>query len=142
MKQMMEDKRIRYLAVAVLAVVLILGLLNIISTAFSLIVPLAIAAAGAFAFYKIALEGRDSTDVMEDEVAETSGAVSDASSNADASEDSVDVDVDVEDEEEARQRLSAVERAQSDYFDSASPAEEILDQIKSRKQRLTGDDQE
>ncbi len=140
MKQMMEDKRIRYLVVAVLAVVLILGLLNIISTAFSLIVPLAIAAAGAFAFYKIVLEGRDSTDVMEDEVAETSGAVSDASSNADASEESIDVDV--EDEEEARQRLSAVERAQSDYFDRASPAEEILDQIKSRKQRLTGDDQE
>lgn len=137
---MMEDKRIRYLVVAVLAVVLILGLLNIISTAFSLIVPLAIVAAGAFAFYKIALEGRDSADVMEDEVAETSGAVSDASSNADASEDSVDVDV--EDEEEARQRLSAVKRAQSDYFDRASPAEEILDQIKSRKQRLTGDDQE
>ena len=140
MKQMMEDKRIRYLVVAVLAVVLILGLLNIISTAFSLIVPLAIVAAGAFAFYKIALEGRDSTDVMEDEVAETSGAVSDAVDVAGANEESIDVDV--EDEEEARQRLSTAERAQSDYFDRASPAEEILDQIKSRKQRLTGDDQE
>ena len=135
---MMEDKRIRYLVVAVLAVVLILGLLNIISTAFSLLVPLAIAAAGAFAFYKIVLEGRGSPDVMEDEIAETSGAVYDETSVADASDDSVDAD----DEEEARQRLSAVERARSDYFDRASPAEEILDQIKSRKQRLTGDDQE
>ena len=138
MKQMMEDKRIRYLVVAVLAVVLILGLLNIISTAFSLIVPLAIVAAGAFTFYKVVLEGRESPEVMEDEVAESSGAVYDETSVADASDDSVDAD----DEEEARQRLSAVERARCDYFDRASPAEEILDQIKSRKQRLTGDDQE
>ena len=137
---MLEDKRIRYLLVAVLAVVLILGLLNIISTAFSLLIPLAIVAAGAFAFYKIVLEGRESPDVMEDEVAESAGAVYDEMSNADAGEDSVDVDV--ENEEDARQRLSAVERAQSDFFGRASPAEEILDQIKSRKQRLQGDDEE
>lgn len=137
---MMEDKRIRYLAVAVLAVVLILGLLNIISTAFSLLIPLAIVAVGAFAFYKIVLEGRESPEVMEDEVAESAGAVYDEMSIADASADIVDVDV--ENEEEARQRLSAVERAQSDFFGRASPAEEILDQIKSRKQRLQGDDKE
>lgn len=136
----MEDKRIRYLAVAVLAVVLILGLLNIISTAFSLLVPLAIVAAGAFAFYRIVLEGRNSPDAMEDEVAESSGAVYDEADVADTSEECVDTDDG--DDLAARQRLSAVERARSDYFDSASPAEEILDQIKSRKQRLTGDDKE
>ncbi len=136
--QWLEDKRIRYLVVAVLAVVLILGLLNIISTAFSLLVPLAIVAAGAFAFYKIVLEGRDSPDVMEDEVAESVDAALDAPTveNADT-----DADADEKDEEDARQRLSAVERAQSDFFNSASPAEEILDQIKSRKQRLQGNDE-
>lgn len=137
MKQMLDDKRIRYLLVAVLAVVLILGLLNIISTAFSLLVPLAIVAAGAFAFYKIVLEGRDSSDVMEDEVAESAGvALDDPISNLADDE----AEANMGDEEEARQRLSAVERAQSNFFDRASPAEEILDQIKSRKQRLQGDD--
>lgn len=139
MNQWLEDKRIRYLVVAVLAVVLILGLLNIISTAFSLLVPLAIVAAGAFAFYKIALEGRDSPDVMEDEVAESSGVAFDEADVADVSEASVDTDDD--DDLAARQRLSAVEWARSDSFDSVTPAEEILDQIKSRKQRLQGDDE-
>lgn len=138
MNQWLEDKRIRYLVVAVLAVVLILGLLNIISTAFSLLVPLAIVAAGAFAFYKIVLEGRNSSNVMEDEVAEATGVEYDDPIGDQADED--DAQADKEDEEGARKRLSAVERAQSDYFDSASPAEEILDQIKSRKQRLQGDD--
>ncbi|MYE27687.1 MAG: hypothetical protein F4X87_10840 [Chloroflexi bacterium] len=140
MNQLMEDKRIRYLVVAVLAVVLILGLLNIISTAFSLIVPLAIVTAGAFAFYKIVLQGRDSPDVMEDEVAESAGVDFDEAVVADASEDSADVDDD--DDLAARQRLSALKRAESDFFDTVTPTEEILDQIRSRKQRLTGDDVE
>lgn len=139
MNQLMEDKRIRYLAIAVLAVILVLGLLNIISTAFSLLVPLAIVGAGAFAFYKFVLEGRDSSAVMEDEMAETAGVALE-----DRIGDQVDEEVAQADEEveaEARQRLSAIEQARSDYFDSASPAEEILDQIKSRKQRLQGDDE-
>lgn len=140
MNQLLEDRRIRYLAVAVLAVVLVLGLLNIISTAFSLLIPLAIVAAGAFAFYKIVLEGRESPDVMEDEVAESAGAVLDDSIGVQVSEDLAQADEGAD--AEARQRLSAVERAQSDFFDSASPAEEILDQIRSRKQRLQGDDEE
>jgi hypothetical protein len=136
---MLENKRIRYLVIAVLAVVLILGLLNIVSTAFSLLVPLAIVAAGAFAFNKIVLEGRDTPAVMEDEVAEAAGITLGDAFNDQAKDD--EAAADKKDEEEARQRLSAVERAQSDFFDHASPAEEILDQIKSRKQRLQGDDQ-
>ncbi len=139
MRQLMGDKRIRYLLIAVLAVVLVLGIFNIISTAFSLLVPLAIVAVGGFAFYKIVLEGRDSAEVMEDEVAESSGVV-----HAEAIGEDVDeARVDAEDGEElaARQRLSAVERAQSKYFDTATPAEEILDQIQLRKRRLTGEDE-
>lgn len=133
MKQLLDDKPLRYLLIAVLLVVLVLGLLNIISTAFSLLVPLALVAGGGFAFYKIVLEGRDSNAVMEDEVAETAAVVLDENiveAEAEANE---------ADENEARQRLSAVERARSDFLESSTPAEEILDQIKSRKRRLTGD---
>lgn len=139
MRQMLEDKRIRYLFIAVLAVVLVLGLLNIISTAFSLLVPLAILAAGAFAFYKIVLEGRDRGDVMQDEVAESASAAIDSS----AGHDEADAEgADAENEEaEARQRLSSLKRAQDAFFDTATPAEEILDQIRSRKQRLSGGDE-
>lgn len=138
MRQLLDDKRIRYLLIAVLVVVLILGLLNIISTAFSLLVPLAIVAAGGFAFYKIALEGRDAGDVMEDEVAESQDFNLDAAGGADADE----AQAEAHDEQasEARGRLSAVERARSEYFDSTTPAEEILDQIQSRKRRLAGED--
>ena len=64
MRQFMDDKRIRYLLIAVLIVVLALGALNIISTAFSLLVPLAVIAVGGFAFYKIVLEGRGETEGM------------------------------------------------------------------------------
>ena len=134
MNQLLADKRMRYLLIAVLVVVLVLGLLNIISTAFSLFVPLAIIAVGGFAFYKVALEGRDSNDVMEDEVAETTSLALDAAIGE------AGLDAHEADENEARQRLSAVERARSDFLDSVSPAEEILDQIKSRKRRLTGDE--
>ncbi len=135
MKHLLEDKRLRYLLIAALLVVLILGLLNIISTAFSLLVPLAIVAGGGFAFYKIAIEGRDRGEATDDEVAEAASVDLDAvvvDAGAIAQEDA---------DGEARQRLSAVDRARSDFFETASPAEEILDQIKSRKQRLTGDDE-
>ena len=135
----MADKRIRQLVIAVLVVVLVLGLLNIVSTAFSLLVPLALAAVAAFAFYKIVLEGRDSAETMKDEVAETTGLAEMADADDSAQvipEDDTDAETD-----EARQRLSAVKRAQSEFFETATPAEEILEQIKSRKQRLQGDDE-
>ncbi|MCY3915567.1 MAG: hypothetical protein OXG49_06090 [Chloroflexi bacterium] len=131
----MEDRRIRILLIAALVVVVVLGALNIISTAFSLLVPLALVAGGGFAFYKIVLEGRDSDDVMEDEVAESAGVViAEAESEDQAATDD-------SEESRARQRLSAVERARSDFFDATTPAEEILDQIQSRKRRLTGNDE-
>lgn len=135
MRQFMEDRRIRALLIAALVVILVLGLLNIISTAFSLLVPLALVAIGGFAFYKIVLEGRDSGEVMEDEVAESAGvAIAEAAAENYA-------DTDDGDDSEARQRLSAVERAQSEFFDATTPAEEIIDQIQSRKRRLTGNDE-
>lgn len=134
MRQLMEDRRIRILLIAALVVVVVLGALNIISTAFSLLVPLALVAVGGFAFYKIVLEGRDSGEVMEDEVAESAGVVLVEGETAR-------VDAKDEDESEAHDRLSALERAQSEFFDEATPAEEILDQIQARKRRLTGSDE-
>ena len=77
--------------------------------------------------------------MMEDEVAEAAGIAQDAPVSDRAAD--VKAEADKRDEDEARQRLSAVERAQNDYWDLASPAKEILDQIKSRKQRLEGDDE-
>ncbi len=139
MRTLLEDKRIRNLLIAVLLVLLALGFLNIISTAFSLLIPLALVALGGFAFYKIALEGRGSDDVMADEVAESAGInLVDQAGGADAA--SAFVGDETADESAARKRLSAVERARSDFFDSSSPAEEILDQIQSRKRRLAGED--
>ena len=139
MGQLWNDKRIRQLVIAVLAVVLALGLLSLVSTVFQLIVPLALAIGGAFAFYKIVLEGRDAPDAaeaMDDELAESSGlAAADLASHAGYA-----ADQDAE-EAGAPQRLSAVERARSELLDSATPAEEILDQIRARKQRLAGDDE-
>lgn len=134
MGQLLNDKRIRQLVIAVLVVILALGLLSLVSTVFQMIVPLALVIGGAFAFYKIVLEGRDTPDVMEDEVAESSGL--DAGDIVlDTLDDAIDGD-----ETEALERLSAAERAQSEYLDSATPAEEILDQIRARKRRLDGDD--
>lgn len=135
MGQLLNDKRIRQLVIAVLIVILALGLLSLVSTVFQMIVPLALVIGGAFAFYKIVLEGRDSSDALEamdDELAESSGLVAGDLAADDAK--------DAHDEDEARQRLSAVERARSELLDSATPAQEILDQIRSRKQRLSGDD--
>jgi len=135
----MEDKRIRYLIIAVKVVVLVLVLLSLVSTAFQVLVPLAVIGAIAFAFYKIVLEGRDSDEVMEDEMAETTAVVL-AEASAEAADENP-VDADDQDDSGARQRLSAVERARSDFFDTATPAEEILDQIQSRKRRLKGQDE-
>lgn len=132
----MNDKRIRQLVIAILGVILLLGLLSLVSTVFQMIVPLAILAIGAFAFYKIALEGRDQPAAMEDELAETSGlAAADVAASAgdDARGNS---------ETAAQERLSAVEQARSDFLDTSSPAQEILDQIKIRRQRLQGDKDE
>ncbi len=135
----MQDKRIRQLVIAVLVVVLALGLLNIVSTAFSLLVPLALVAAGAFAFYKIVLEGRDKPAAMEDEIAETAGAAANSRAEGMAAHGS---DRDLDDESDAaRKRLSAVQKAQTEFFETSTPAEEILEQIKSRKQRLQGNDE-
>ncbi len=132
----MDDKRIRQLVIAVLAVVLVLGLLNIISTAFSLLVPLALLTAGAFAFYKIVLEGRDQSAATADELVEGSGAVSEAMiSGAESAGDAAD-----DQEAAAQKRLSAVDRARGEFLETTTPAEEILDQIRSRRQRLAGDD--
>ena len=138
MKQAMEDKRIRYLVIAVLAVVLVLGLLSLVSTVFQLIVPLALVAAGSFAFYKIVLQGRDKPEVTEDEIAESAGIAADDALSADIGED--DALTNEAEESEALQRLSALDQAQSEFVDKTTPAEEILEQIKSRKQRLQGDD--
>ncbi len=136
MGELFSDKRIRQLVIALLLVILALGLLSLVSTVFQMIVPLAIVIGGAFAFYKIVLEGRGEPEAMEDEIAESASAdviIGDAVNR----DQSADLDAG---EAEARRRLSAVERARSEFLDKASPAEEILDQIKSRQRRLQGDD--
>lgn len=133
---MMTDRRIRQLVIAVLLVILALGLLSLVSTALQLIVPLALISVGGFAFYKIVLEGRDQPEAMSDELAESSGA-SDPLSDADFH--SADDQGDAEDEL-ARERLSAIDRARSDYLEAATPAQEVLDHIRSRKRRLEKDD--
>ena len=138
MREMLNDKRIRQLVIAVLLVVLALGLLSLVSTVFQLIVPLAIVIGGSFAFYKIVLQGRDEPEAMEDEIAE-SALTEDLMVGDDESLDAA-ADID-EDEEEARQRLSAIEKARSEYLDKTTPAEEILEQLKSRQRRLQGDDE-
>ncbi len=132
----MNDKRIRQLVIAILGVILVLGLLSLASTVFQMIVPLAILAIGAFAFYKIVWEGRDQPAAMDDEVAESSGIAAEdlaASASDDARSNS---------EAAAQERLSAVEQARSEFLESSSPAEEILDQINERRQRLQGDKDE
>ena len=136
MGELFGDKRVRQLVIAVLLVILALGLLSLVSTVFQMIVPLAIVIGGAFAFYKIVLEGRDKPDAMEDEIAE-SGAVASVVGETELPDESADIEAA---EGEARRRLSAVERARSEFLDAASPAEEILDQIKSRQRRLQEDD--
>ena len=131
----MNDRRIRQLVIAVLLVILALGVMSLISSLFQLIVPLAIVAAGVFAFYKIALQGRDEAAAMEDELAETSGQMVEgvlADTGAETAPSSVEL--------AAEGRLSAVDKAQREFFDKSTPVEEILDQIEARKQRLQGED--
>ena len=138
MGHLWNDKRIRQLVIAVLVVILALGLLSLVSTVFQMIVPLALVIGGGFLFYKIAIEGRDAPDAaeaMDDELAESSGMAA-----SDLALDAAQADADDEDDAAALERLSAAERAQSEFLDSATPAEEILDQIRARKQRLHGDD--
>ncbi len=139
MGPMWQDKRIRQLVIAVLVVILALGLLSLVSTVFQMIVPLALVIGGAFAFYKIVLEGRDAPDAlqaMDDELAESSGLAA-GDLDMDSAQAATDDD---EDESQALERLSAAERARSEYLDSATPAEEILEQIRSRRKRLQGDE--
>lgn len=132
----MNDKRIRQLVIAILGVILLLGLLSLVSTVFQMIVPLAILAVGAFAFYKIVLEGRDKPAAMEDELAQSTGIV------AEDSAESASDDARLNSEAAAQERLSAVEQARSEFLETSSPAEEILDQINERRQRLQGDKDE
>ena len=132
----MNDKRIRQLVIAILGVILLLGLLSLVSTVFQMIVPLAILAVGAFAFYKIVLEGRDKPAAMEDELAQSTGI--DPEDLAQSASD----DARLNSEAAAQERLSAVEQARSEFLETSSPAEEILDQINERRQRLQGDTDE
>ena len=132
----MNDKRIRQLVIAILGVILLLGLLSLVSTVFQMIVPLAILAVGAFAFYKIVLEGRDKPAAMEDELAQSTGI------GAEDLDQSASDDARLNSEAAAQERLSAVEQARSEFLESPSPAEEILDQINERRQRLQGDTDE
>ena len=132
----MNDKRIRQLVIAVLLVLLALGLLSLIGTAFQLIVPLAILLIGGFAFYKIVLEGRDQPDAMADEIAESAPEQAERPLSDESGEVMSDAD------DRAHERLSALQRAQSEFIETSTPAEEILDQIKARRQRLRGDAEE
>ena len=131
----MNDKRIRQLVIAILVVLLLLGLLSLVSTVFQLIVPLALLVVGGFAFYKIAIEGRDKPETMDDEIAESAGidAFDGRLEGAD--------DARAQGEAAAQDRLSAVDQAQGEFFDKSTPAEEILDHIKQRRERLAGDDE-
>jgi len=148
----MDEKLIRQIVFVILGIVVVLGVLSLVSTLVQMIVPLAVLGIGGFAFYKIVLEGRDEPDAMEDEVAETSAMV--VQGTADpvtqvqpdtqvTNDDDIVVEVKTPEEtqQEAEERLSAVEKAQRDYVDNITPAEEILEQLKARKQRLQGDDQ-
>lgn len=141
----MDDKLIRQMVIIVLGIIGILAAITLIQTLIQMIIPISVIAIGGFAFYKIVLEGRDSPETMEDEVAETSGMVIKGTAEPVAEkEEEIPIKVidQVEEaEQQAQERLSAVEKAQRDYVDTTTPAEEILDQIKSRKQRLEGDNQ-
>ena len=150
----MDEKLLRQIVYVVLGIVILLGVISLVSTLVQMIIPLAVLGIGAFAFYKIVLEGRDESEVMQDEVAETSNmvvqgtaeVVTPAQTETKAEEDVedeivVEVKTPEETQQEAEARLSAVEKAQQDYVDKTTPAEEILEQIKARRERLEGNDQ-
>lgn len=140
----MDDKRVRQLVFIVLGIIGILAAISLVQTLVQMIIPIAIFAIGGFAFYKIVWEGRDTPEAMQDEVAETSGQIVESTAETvpltevEQNIEEIPQETD-ETEKQAKERLSAVEKAQRDYIETTSPAEEILDQIKARKQRLSGD---
>ncbi len=120
-------------AVAVVVILAVLGFaINLVQ---QLILPLAVLGIGAFAFYKFVLEGRDKPAAMQDEVAESSSAPQVVESTAEPVQ-----TIEEPEQESAKERLSKVEAAQKEFLEKQTPAEEILDQIKARKQRLQGDE--
>jgi len=145
----LNDKRVRQLIIVVIGIIGILAAITLVQTLIQMIIPLSVIGIGGFAFYKLVLEGRDAPDSMEDEVAETSAMVVQGKAEvvepviSVADEITPDGALTAEEvaEKQAQERLSAVEKAQRDYVDNITPAEEILDQIKARKQRLQGDDE-
>lgn len=119
-------------AIAVVVVLAVVGFaINLVQ---QLIIPLALLGIGAFAFYKIVLEGREKPAAMQDEVAESSAAPQVLESTAEPVE-----SIEEPTQESAKERLSAVEKAEQ-LIEKQSTAEEILEQIKARKQRLQGDE--
>ena len=138
----MDEKLVRQIVFVVLGIIAILAVVSLVSTLVQMIIPLAVIAIGGFAFYKIVLEGRDASQAMEDEVAETSALVVESTSETVIpAQETTEVQTPEETEQQAKERLSAVEQAKRDYVDSVTPAEEILENIKARKQRLQGDDE-
>jgi hypothetical protein len=140
-KMIMDDKLIRRMIFIALGIIIALGAFALLQTLLSMIIPLAVLGIGGFAFYKIVLEGRDAPQAMDDEVAETSAMVVESTAEAVIQQpDTTDTTTPEEIETQAEERLSATEQAKRDYMDSATPAEEILDHINTRKQRLQGDE--
>lgn len=139
----MDDKLIRRMVFIALGIIIVLGAITLLQTLLGMIIPLAVLGIGGFAFYKIVLEGRDAPQAMADEVAETSAMVVESTAEAVGSvaEQPDTVTPEETEETQAEERLSATEQAKRDYMDSATPAEEILDHINARKQRLQGDDE-
>ena len=144
----MDEKLVRQIFLVVIGIIALLAIINILQTLVSMIVPLAVIAIGGFAFYKIVIEGRDEQPAMQDEVAETSGMIVESSAEtvipAEEIVEEITGQATPEPEEtqaQAEERLSAVDQAKRDYVDSVTPAEEILENIKSRKQRLQGDEE-
>jgi hypothetical protein len=133
----MNDKLVRQMIFIALGIIILLGAISLIQTLLQMIIPLAVLGIGGFAFYKIVLEGRDdSPQVMGDEVAETSSMVVEGTAESVIPEQTTPEEITTQ----AEERLSATEQAKRDYLDSSTPAEEILDHINTRKQRLEGDE--
>lgn len=144
----MDDKLLRQIVFVVLGIIVVLGVLALLQMLVQMIIPLAMIGIGGFAFYKFVLEGRDKPEAMADEVAESSGMVVEgvaetveSTREIETAEPTETISTPEETEKQAQERLSAVEKAQRDYVDNTTPAEEILDQIKQRKQRLQGDNE-
>ena len=138
----MDDKLIRRMIFIALGIIIILGAISLLQTLIGLIIPLTLLGIGGFAFYKIVLEGRDAPQVMGDEVAESGTMVVEGTADVvTATRPKTETSSPEAIETKAEERLSATEQAKRDYLDSMTPAEEILDHINARKQRLQGDDE-